>query len=421
MNTRAGRITRLKNQIKERPLNMQTRQLRTQGAKKGSSNPRFRTKNSNLTKSKRNIRNLQNKDGKTGKQNPTSRNQRNDETFTVENVLRKIGTKNGKGKGWYLIKWKGFSRKYNSWEPEENLQHLDLIKFYEKERTKSPNWKKYNKKSTYESAVGNIWNVEKVVDTRIVNGEIEYLLKWKGENEDGNTWEPRKMVKGIEAVKSFESAESMKQKDGKSQQAKRFTSLKSREDGSAIENKNPSVIKGKISKQPNRLIKIKIVNRKKQEIDLQNKINELEKRNEALLEDQNNLRKQFNRKIEEKKRVKTMIEELNQKIQELETRNSILLAEKNLMEDDFITLEKYVKTQSVVASIGKTDKQFAIQKEQEQKIINLLGKNQRLEKEGNRRLTRGEKRTGEDVQHQVDRIFNESTDKRRISRQMSKK
>lgn len=114
---------------------------------------------------------------------------------------------------------------------------------------------------------------------------------------------------------------------------------------------------------------------------MQNKINELEKRNEALLEDQNNLRKQFNRKIEEKKRVKTMIEELNQKIQELETRNSILLAEKNLMEDDFITLEKYVKTQSVVASIGKTDKQFAIQKEQEQKIINLLGKNQRLEKE----------------------------------------
>merc|ERR1719188_2823200 len=51
--------------------------------------------------------------------------------YTVENVLnrRKIGSKIH-----YLIKWRGYSSKSNTWEPSENVEQLDLVKFYEEAR-----------------------------------------------------------------------------------------------------------------------------------------------------------------------------------------------------------------------------------------------------------------------------------------------
>jgi hypothetical protein len=45
--------------------------------------------------------------------------------FEVEEILQE--EKDGKGKTRYLVKWKGFTARYNTWEPEENLTHTDEV------------------------------------------------------------------------------------------------------------------------------------------------------------------------------------------------------------------------------------------------------------------------------------------------------
>ena len=42
-----------------------------------------------------------------------------EEEYVVEHILHKRVTK--KGELEYFIKWEGYSNKYNSWEPKENL------------------------------------------------------------------------------------------------------------------------------------------------------------------------------------------------------------------------------------------------------------------------------------------------------------
>jgi len=61
--------------------------------------------------------------------------------------------------------------------------------------------------------------VEKILDKRVVNGKIEYFLKWKGYDDSENTWEPVENLDCPEMIKDYEDM--LKKKKGDTSDKKR--------------------------------------------------------------------------------------------------------------------------------------------------------------------------------------------------------
>merc|ERR1712130_449944 len=128
----------------------------------------------------------------------------------------------------YLVKWKGWDNDEDrTWGPRNNLEGSEkLIKKYEaaefnanktklKHDSAKEGLKEKKKKEglTYEEAIDDEeaeFEIEKIINKRITNGITEFLVKWKGwDNEEDQTWEPEDNLKGSEKlIKKFEVAES---------------------------------------------------------------------------------------------------------------------------------------------------------------------------------------------------------------------
>ena len=102
----------------------------------------------------------------------------------------------------FLVKWKGFSAKYNTWEPVSNLidfkdEMAELERFKNEEQGEKAEEEEEAEDShaqmsrtKADTSEPTLYLVDKLLDMKMEGTQKLFLVKWKGFSAKYNTWEP---------------------------------------------------------------------------------------------------------------------------------------------------------------------------------------------------------------------------------------
>ncbi|RZF48229.1 hypothetical protein LSTR_LSTR006196 [Laodelphax striatellus] len=110
-----------------------------------------------------------------------------DNSYDVEKILDK---RIRGGEPHYLIKWKGYSKKECSWEPESHLNCNRLLKAFNDEKTGGRD-------------ASSSYDVDRILGKRIRKEKLYYLVKWKGYPESEASWEPEENLDCDKLLRDF--------------------------------------------------------------------------------------------------------------------------------------------------------------------------------------------------------------------------
>uniref|UniRef100_A0A1A9W472 Chromo domain-containing protein n=1 Tax=Glossina brevipalpis TaxID=37001 RepID=A0A1A9W472_9MUSC len=148
------------------------------------------------------------------------------------------------GKTEYFLKWKGYPRSANTWEPVENLDCRDLIAAFEeslkskKEAKKRPSTASNNESKTKRKAdederdnkktmsFDRGLEPSKILGATDCSGELMFLMKWKGSDEtdlvpakQANIKCPQVVIQFYEERLTWHTPDDDKNTDGKENSA----------------------------------------------------------------------------------------------------------------------------------------------------------------------------------------------------------
>lgn len=131
------------------------------------------------------------------------------ETKDVYNVSEIIDHRRLKGSIYYRVRWENYSAKDDTWQSKEMLNCNDLLKKYHDSLNETILKREEAKLEAMKKSNGE-FEVESIVDSKIVKGKTKYLVRWKNYDQSDDTWQAEETLNCPELIRAFKKKSSVK-------------------------------------------------------------------------------------------------------------------------------------------------------------------------------------------------------------------